>query len=176
MRFFYDTEFIEDGTTIDLVSIGIVAEDGREYYGVSTDADHSRANKWVRENVLNKLPNPASDAWRDKERIRAEVYDFLTRDKTTPELWAWVGAYDHVVLAQLWGDMTKLPKELPRYTKELRQYWEMAGKPQLPKLPVGNHDALVDARHNLEKFRVCANVLPLDQRNKIIVNKTIAKK
>ena len=30
MRYFYDTEFIEDGTTIELVSIGVVAEDGRE--------------------------------------------------------------------------------------------------------------------------------------------------
>ena len=28
-RFFYDTEFIEDGTTIDLVSIGVVDETGR---------------------------------------------------------------------------------------------------------------------------------------------------
>ena len=60
MRYFYDTEFIENGSTIDLVSIGIVAEDGREYYAVSTDADHTKANKWVREHVLDKLPNPSS--------------------------------------------------------------------------------------------------------------------
>ena len=37
MRYFYDCEFIEDGTTIDLVSIGIVAQDGRELYLVSTE-------------------------------------------------------------------------------------------------------------------------------------------
>ncbi len=30
MRYFLDTEFYEDGKTIDLISIGIVAEDGRE--------------------------------------------------------------------------------------------------------------------------------------------------
>jgi hypothetical protein len=29
MKYYYDTEFIEDGRTIDLISIGIVAEDGR---------------------------------------------------------------------------------------------------------------------------------------------------
>ena len=34
MRIFYDTEFLEDGKTIDLISIGMVAEDGREYYAV----------------------------------------------------------------------------------------------------------------------------------------------
>ena len=58
MRYFYDTEFIEDGRTIELVSIGIVAEDGREYYAVSTAFDPSKANAWVRENVLDKLPSP----------------------------------------------------------------------------------------------------------------------
>jgi hypothetical protein len=39
VRFFYDCEFIEDGTTIDLVSIGVVGEDGREFYAVSTEFD-----------------------------------------------------------------------------------------------------------------------------------------
>lgn len=29
-RYFYDTEFIEDGHTIDLISIGIVADPGVE--------------------------------------------------------------------------------------------------------------------------------------------------
>lgn len=29
MKYWLDTEFIEDGKTIDLVSIGIVSEDGR---------------------------------------------------------------------------------------------------------------------------------------------------
>ena len=42
-RFFYDTEFIEDGTTIDLVSIGVVDENGREFYAVSTEFDPARA-------------------------------------------------------------------------------------------------------------------------------------
>ncbi len=49
MRYFYDTEFIEDGETIELVSIGIVGEDGSEYYAVSTDFNPAHANAWVRE-------------------------------------------------------------------------------------------------------------------------------
>src|SRR5699024_7994901 len=101
VRYFYDTEFIEDGQTIELVSIGIVAEDGREFYAVSTDFDPSRANAWVRENVLDKLPSPRDPVWKPKDTIRREVLDFLTQDKTPIQLWAWVGAYDHVVLAQL---------------------------------------------------------------------------
>lgn len=162
MKFFYDTEFIEDGSTIELVSIGIVAHDGREYYAVSREFDAASANEWVRTNVLSKLPEPDNAAWKSLTTIRDEVLEFLTVGGGKPELWAWVGAYDHVVLAQLWGDMQQLPPQVPRFTRELKQYWEMAGKPRLPQIPAGNHDALVDARHNLNKYRVCANALPLD--------------
>ena len=160
MRYFYDTEFIEDGRTIELVSIGIVAEDGREYYAVSTDFDASRANAWVRDNVLDKLPNPGAPVWRSLDTIRAEVLSFLTSSRDDVELWAWVGAYDHVVLAQLWGDMAGLPRSIPRYTRELKQYWEMAGEPRLSRQDDGRHDALEDARHNLVRFREISRVFP----------------
>lgn len=161
MRFFYDTEFIENGSTIELISIGIVAEDGREYYAVSTDFHSKDANDWVKTHVLNQLPNPSSPQWRSRERIREEVFEFLTQGSTDPELWAWVGAYDHIVLAQLWGDMSGLPRQIPRFTRELKQYWEMAGSPALPKSPSGVHNALIDARHNRTKFDICQRHLPL---------------
>lgn len=167
MRYFYDTEFIEDGQTIELVSVGVVAEDGREYYAVSTEFEPARANSWVREHVLDKLPSPSSREWKPKEQIKRELEQFLTSGPGAPELWAWVGAYDHVVVAQLWGDMSGLPKQLPRYTRELKQYWEMAGRPKLPGVPRGNHNALVDARHNAAKFAACADVLPLDHTGRV---------
>ena len=34
MRYFYDTEFIDDGRTVELISIGVAAEDGRECYSI----------------------------------------------------------------------------------------------------------------------------------------------
>jgi len=153
VRYFYDCEFIEDGRTIELVSIGVACEDGREYYAVSTEFDPSRAGAWVRRNVLPKLPSPAHPAWRSRQRIRDDLMKFFVpRPGIRPELWAWIGAYDHVVLAQLWGTMPEFPDALPRYTRELRQYWEDAGCPPLPPVPDDNHDALADARHNLAKF------------------------
>lgn len=54
-RYFYDTEFIEDGQTIDLISIGIVCEDGRELYLQSVEFEPKKANQWVKENVLIHL-------------------------------------------------------------------------------------------------------------------------
>jgi len=157
-RYFYDCEFIEDGRTVDLVSIGVVDEHGREFYAVSTEFDDSRAVPWVRRNVLDKLPSPSDKAWRSRERIRDDLYEFLVAPlraagtNDTLELWAWYAAYDHVVLAQLWGAMPALPRVIPRYTKELRQLWDDLGKPPLPAAGADQHDALADARHNLARW------------------------
>ncbi|OBI52191.1 hypothetical protein A5707_12335 [Mycobacterium kyorinense] len=166
MRYFYDTEFIEDGRTIDLISIGVVAENGREYYAVSTEFDPDRAGSWVRTHVLPKLPPPASQLWRSRARIRSDLEEFFGVDNDEPiELWAWVGAYDHVALCQLWGAMTDLPAAMPKFTRELRQLWEERGRPRMPRRPADVHDALVDARDQLRRFQIItANGDPAGQR------------
>jgi len=151
--YFYDCEFIEDGVTIDLVSIAAVDTEGREFYAVSTQFDPSKAIPWVRTNVLDKLPSPADPAWRSRERIREELLAFLTEPGEPIEMWAWYAAYDHVALCQLWGSMTALPRAIPRFTKDLRQRWDDLGCPPLPPPGGDQHDALADARHNLARWR-----------------------
>lgn len=59
MRIYYDTEFHDTGRTIDLISIGLVAEDGKELYrinGGGMGIPGAANNKWLRENVLPSLP------------------------------------------------------------------------------------------------------------------------
>lgn len=160
MRYFFDTEFIEDGLTIDLVSIGVVDETGREFYAVSTEFDPAKAGPWVRAHVLSKLPSPGDRAWQNRATIRERLLAFLLEPDREVELWAWYAAYDHVALAQLWGSMPDLPKEIPRFTRELRQRWADVGRPPLPKAPANAHDALADARHNLARWKV------MEQRRK----------
>ncbi|MGI8627614.1 MAG: polyadenylate-specific 3'-exoribonuclease AS [Geodermatophilaceae bacterium] len=152
-RYFYDTEFIEDGRTIDLISIGVVDETGREFHAVSTEFDPDRAIPWVRRHVLDHLPSPADPAWRSRARIRDDLLSFLTGPGEEIELWAWLAAYDHVALVQLWGPMTELPRAVPRFTCELRQRWADLGQPELPGAGPDAHDALADARHNLARWR-----------------------
>ncbi|BCB78887.1 hypothetical protein Pflav_052970 [Phytohabitans flavus] len=113
-RYFYDCEFIEDGQVVDLVSIGVVDEYGREFYAISTEFDDTKAVPWVRRNVLDRLPSPGDPAWRSRERIRDDLYQFLIepikgRPHERMELWAWYAAYDHVALAQLWGRCRRCP-------------------------------------------------------------------
>lgn len=78
MKYFFDTEFAEDGRTIDLISIAVVAEDGREFYAVSTEFDADRCNDWVKANVLPKLPTtgPCS-AWRPRFAITQDIRAFV---------------------------------------------------------------------------------------------------
>ena len=110
-RFFYDCEFIEDGRTIELVSIGVVDEDGREFYAVSTEFDPERAGQWVRRNVLDKLPPPAGPGVAEPgARSATSCSSSSARTASSVELWAWFAAYDHVALAQLWGAMPELPR------------------------------------------------------------------
>lgn len=61
--FFYDCEFLETGRTIDLISIGVVSLDGREYYAVNeaieTDDTLHRdicRHTWLVRNVVRHLP------------------------------------------------------------------------------------------------------------------------
>lgn len=139
MRFWFDTEFIEDGRTIDLLSIGIVAEDGREFY-CEFDVDHRRASPWVKENVIAHL----SGAPVYPRSIAAELIKEFCGEK--PELWAYYADYDWVALCQLFGTMMNLPEGWPMYCRDLKQLLDERGNPTIPKQASGLHNALEDAR------------------------------
>ncbi len=116
MRYFYDLEFGDTASIVSLVSVGVLAEDGREYYAVSSEFDPLTVHPWVVENVLPQLPSAAT--WKPRATIAHELEDFFGED---PVWWAWYGAYDHVALCQLWGAMPSLPRAYPRFTLDVRQ-------------------------------------------------------
>lgn len=154
-RFFYDTEFLEDGETIQLLSIGIVREDGAEYYAIVEDTkwDRVRQNEWLMANVVPSIQSADESSWKQKADIAEEVRQFLLSGESKPELWAWYSAYDHVALCQLWGKMIDLPNGIPMFTNDLRSLINWTGiSSRLPKLAsTTSHDALDDAREL--KFR-----------------------
>ena len=151
MRYFYDLEFGDTESVVTLVSVGVVAEDGREYYAVSSEFDPLAVHPWVAQNVLPQLPPAAT--WKPRSLIAQELEEFFGAD---PVWWAWYGAYDHVALCQLWGRMTSLPRAFPRFTLDVRQLWEHLGRPALPQQETGLHDALADARHVKVKYEALA--------------------
>lgn len=140
MKYFYDTEFIEDGKTIDLISIAIVAEDGREFLAHSSEYEISKASEWVKKNVL---PYVADIEPISRQQIKDKLLTFIGEDK--PEFWAYYADYDHVALCQLFGTMMDLPSHFPMYTRDLKQLLDDNGNPKMLK-PKDEHNALADAR------------------------------
>ncbi|MCW2560141.1 MAG: hypothetical protein JWP55_4105 [Mycobacterium sp.] len=98
-----------------------------------------------------------------KSVIANDVREFLLSSAVpaTPELWAYFAAYDHVALAQLWGKLIDLPTGTPRYTHDLRQEMDRVGvaSSAVPK-PPNAHDALADARWNLEMLQAIRQESP----------------
>lgn len=178
----YDLEFLEDGHTIELISIGMVCDDGREYYAVNSDTDWDRVKKhdWLLRNVWPHLPlrghksglvtvggkvetrltepgvvDTSNTQVKPRWVIANEARDFIQATGADVELWADYGAYDHVCLVQLWGTMMRLPKGIPMFTNDIQQEARRLGFTwdQLPQQESGEHNALADARHNQVKRR-----------------------
>ena len=148
MKIFYDTEFIERGPSlpIELVSIGMVREDGETLYLINADVSLSALvrHPWLQMNAVPYLPiNIGQDgfilSWdpehpdygrvRGLDAIAPEVREFCTAGETDTELWAYYGAYDHVVLAQTFGTMADYPAGMPMYTNDIMQLWHSLGGP-----------------------------------------------
>ena len=187
MKYFLDTEFIEDffdDTTgrkrhfIDLISIGIKCEDGRELYEISSEYDYNDASNWVKKNVIKPMHEELSQAeqrrWsisefhkyvgKPKKEIAISVKDFVTlpfigsSQKPDIQFYAYYGSYDWIALVTLFGTMMELPKQFPKFVYDLKQDMENNGLTQTWKRkncpdPVGEHNALVDAKWNFELFK-----------------------
>jgi len=148
MKYFIDTEFAETGgsenPTIDLISIGISAEDGREYYAECSEYDEANCNDWVKVNVLPLLSLQGIPS----DIIRDEIVEFVGDDDMV-EFWAYYGDYDWVVFCWLFGNMAGLPSNFPQMCMDLQQWWIQLGRPDIkPEQHTGKHNALDDARWN----------------------------
>lgn len=165
MRYYIDTEFAERPSTIELLSIALVCEDGREFYAVNHEADVSQCNEWVQANVLPKLlacapyiarPDlPTPPVVRTRADIRDAIIEFVKDGSGTPiEFWGYFADYDWVVFCWLFGAMVDLPKGFPMYCRDLKQFADERSvwKKQLSLLAGGSatpeHNALADARWN----------------------------
>lgn len=153
MRYFLDTEFSEVGPhqPIQLISIGIVRDDGREFYAESGEFNRLMCNDWVKTNVLPGLRRTNSDRYA-LSYIAKLILDFVGEEK--PEFWGYYADYDWVVFCQIFGSMVNLPKGWPMYCRDIKQWCDSLDDPRLPvegyvrgqriTKPTG-HNALDDA-------------------------------
>lgn len=161
-RFFYDTEFVEEPGSIELISIGVVAEDPelRNFYAINKDFRVDRANDWVKKHVLSKLESPEDhpNYFQSCENIKGMLLDYLKPTREDPvELWAWYADYDHVTLCWILGKMIDLPSGMPRWTRDIKQLAWHLGIDVIPnelaKSETLIHNAKGDALWNRKIFK-----------------------
>jgi 3' exoribonuclease, RNase T-like len=155
MKYWIDTEFIEHPFSIDLISIGLVAEDGREFYAESDEVDWSKANLWTRENVLPQLDGNG----RKRVDIGYAIREFTHGDEH-PVFWGYFPAYDWVGFCWLFGSMGELPFHYPQLCLDIKQWAFRLGDPELPHPTDGRHHALIDARWTKTAWEFLAGLDP----------------
>lgn len=150
MKYFLDTEFIESFHKplfgkrrhfIDLISIGIVCEDGREYYAISTEFNPKDADPWVKKNVISRLPYRYADVmdsprvkretllWKSNKQITMDLIQFFqcarvdgrTYAPSGIEIYGYYADYDWVLFCSLFGRMIDLPHGFPMHCVDLKQ-------------------------------------------------------
>jgi hypothetical protein len=174
IKIYYDTEFLENGETIRLISIGMIREDGKTLYRVTDNHElvkDAGMHLWLHQNVVRQLPyyytgngNFSADERHEdyssiasRKTIAEDVKRFVL-DTPDPELWAYYAAYDHVAICQLFGRMLDLPSGFPMYTRDLKQEIMRLGNPRVPEQESGNHNALEDARWNKMTYEYLMNL------------------
>lgn len=153
LKWFLDTEFIDDGVTVDLISIGLACEDGREIYMVSNSYHTNKllADPWLKANVLPHIAKERQVYHRHDIRQKVTYQLLTTKDRkdAKPEIWAYYASYDWIALCQLYGRMVDLPKSFPMYCRDLKQAMDERrfGREYLPvQDPATEHSAIEDAR------------------------------
>ena len=164
MRYFLDTEFIEQPGSIQLISIGIVSECDHTFYAENTSFDERMADDWVKENVLAKLlfvneyggshtppvPNADVTVVGNQTLIKNELLEYFC-DDGEPIFYGYFADYDWVIFCWIFGKMIHLPAGFPKYCRDLKQMLDESGKMKIPS-PGGEHNALVDALWNKELY------------------------
>jgi hypothetical protein len=156
MKYWIDTEFIATPYTIDLISVGLVAEDGREFYAESSEVDWSKANLWTLENVRPKLNGKAM-----KRQDIGNALRLFTDGDESPVFWGYFPAYDWVAFIWLFGRMDELPFHYPPLCLDIKQWAIELGDPELPHQVWDRHNALLDARWTRDAWAFLARLDPV---------------
>lgn len=125
MKVFFDTEFTGLHQNTTLISIGLIAEDGKTFYAELTDYDKNQVDDWIRDNVIaktNYLKESANDEtasvsmWNyycpgTTSEIKTALSVWLSQWESV-EMWSDCLSYDWVLFNQLFGHAFNIPKNV----------------------------------------------------------------
>lgn len=121
MKLYFDTEFTGLHKNTTLISIGIIDENNRMFYGVFTDYDKSQVNEWIEKHVIGNLKFELPDSLNimtyvvgNTTAIRYQLLKWLDEgDYKLIEFVSDVSHYDFVLLIDLlYGEALKMPENV----------------------------------------------------------------
>ena len=133
MKLFFDTEFTGLHQNTTLISIGIVALDGRYFYAEFNDYDKAQVNDWIQENVIENLMfndkktrlvishnNGVNDNYvpfyismkNDTANIVNKLKRWLHQFDDEIQMWSDCLSYDWVLFNQLFGGAQNIPSNI----------------------------------------------------------------
>lgn len=113
-------EFTGLRKSAEIVSLGLVSEDGRDFYAELIDYNPEEADPWVKENVFTQLmgdkfvrsEDPQHFRIRgDRNYVAAKLREWLKQFPEV-EMWSDVLAYDWFFFCDLFGDAFSIPKNV----------------------------------------------------------------
>jgi hypothetical protein len=122
-KIFFDLEMTGLHQKTTPISIGLVAEDGREFYAEFNDYDSSQVNGWLRENVLAHMifgghvtvhiQEEQVGVSGDRPFVVSEIRSWLS-DFDQVEMWGDVLPYDWVLFCEFFDAPIDTAERLPR--------------------------------------------------------------
>lgn len=171
MKVFFDTEFTGLHKNTTLISIGLVAGDGKTFYAEFSDYDRSQVDDWIKENVLAHLKfndDPSKGTFGNLHDGNIEMYG--TKADIGASLRGWLSKYDNVQLVSdvchydmvlfidLFGSAFDLPKQVcpacHDINQDIAEYWgktemwafDMSREKIAPPIQGEKHNSLYDAK------------------------------
>lgn len=163
-RVYFDTEFtgLQKGT--ELISIGLVDEDGNTFYAELNDYDKDMITPWLQENVVDNLLYNNTDVlvkvdkgWPqklshfrmkdDREAVGKSLCEWFKRfDKV--EIWSDCLAYDWVLFNDLFGTAFDIPSNVYYIPFDICTAFKMRGiDPDISREAFADNKDL-DGKHN----------------------------
>jgi hypothetical protein len=147
MKVFFDTEFTGLHRNTTLISIGMVDEKGRTFYGECNDFDPLQIDSWLEDNVISNLvffgkvkdswnnyltiaagnPSPKTEVYGDHNFIAHCVSDWLVSMNEEVEMWSDCLAWNWVLFCDLWSHAFNIPENVYYIPFDICTVFKMRG-------------------------------------------------
>lgn len=121
-QLFFDTEFTGLHQKTTLISIGIVADNGKTFYAELTDYDQSQLDDWLRKNVIANL-YLEDDTYcnltdmnvvfkGNSSDLRRNLLKWFSGNFDSVQMWSDCLAYDWVLFCQIFTHAFNIPNQI----------------------------------------------------------------